>query len=1254
MQSDMQRFPPTRGIGEVTGTSRVVSSMPAGQRPGSFGSSAAGMQSRSVVVPREAVMSAVEARTTPAMVYKDIARSQSDLTSLAEGSFASPAGVKQRRELRPSNGARSPSGRALTLQEKMILQRRIQASARVTTTGTGPAAKMGAGPAAGVETARAMDSAEQRTGSPLMPRRSTRNSTGGDGKGTEPAQGASAATPSSSSQARSLTIPNNVEDKFDGWVPQIALQVPLGLATAEGTESSAEAKSARERRHSALSARLQEVMSAAEIALTSRAVATASSPAQTMQEQKTGGASTSARPVPSDSRKPSNSDTKATVPSVMEGISTADNLRKSDRRELEQQAPKSRSRTTSDVSIAGSAKAGSAGSAKAPIDEKVANLKEGVIVKIENMRFQISGALGTGSYGVVWSARQLENTTEGDEGGRADVAIKEIHCRSEAELSNALFEGGLLLQLAGGWSSNGNPSSPSPSSVASASLSLRIPSMVAQEADCVAAKEWRVRLAMSRIAGEPLVLLLQHRHLVLKSQEPENSAAELLRLLQEPCRIASELLVQLGPALNDLSKIAYHRDVNPRNILVDGASRGSKGPTSFGLVDFGMAVDAHRWHGTAQEEGTWRYLEVGGDCRYWPLSSWVMFMRGPQELAPGSALRTEYLTALDRHALGITALQVFMELVPPVPPTASGSIEICRVLGAVQCIQDAWKHYWEDVSYFWHGLIECFQTNGDWTSLKTRCIEKGLDTTIAGRIVDMKLALSEAGSACMALKQGVQGREELEVLLRTLHAMLSDAGAPLAEKRPRKESQDEMYLLKALSPQHDDQKQQLEHKPRQQHDKQQQQQQQKDQEQQQKPQPLKQHQLLVQQLKQKQQLREQQQQELQKQKEPEDKPWNVPQKPDEQHQDLQELQQRRKQLQQQQQPPQQSPKQPQQQPPLQQTPQQLQLQKQEEEEQQGKVRRQLEEDLRREFFSISSTRREIQEDTGRSFQFREADVARPGWVGRQFSTEPGRPEIPDVTVVTSKAGQTSSRSGSEQPRRLIRQVSQPVSTRAPQILLSQRAHQRMADETEAARSPRVSFQDYHAGESPTSIQLQSPSESYSPDARARSVSPVQRKSTSVVARPGLGLAGGSAALSQPFMPPHNMLFSGGQGGSMLQNQSDFHLSQVGTPVMPPPAAFLQGAVSSGRSVAAVPGTPPVMPPSTPLVLAGRSTRPDAQAAAMAAMAEAAKRVQMARAAQSGQLRAAQVAQEARAARAPDASWPEPVHSVRMKPGTATS
>eukprot|EP00931_Biecheleriopsis_adriatica_P027617 TRINITY_DN16589_c1_g1_i1.p1 TRINITY_DN16589_c1_g1~~TRINITY_DN16589_c1_g1_i1.p1 ORF type:complete len:975 (+),score=240.21 TRINITY_DN16589_c1_g1_i1:1011-3935(+) len=316
-------------------------------------------------------------------------------------------------------------------------------------------------------------------------------------------------------------------------------------------------------------------------------------------------------------------------------------------------------------------------------------------------------------------------------------------------------------------------------------LAAHIPSMAAQEVDTLADKEWCVRLAMSRIPGEPLVLMLQRSALQQQNRPPEevSSATDVLRLMAEPCRVASELLAQLGPALQDLSKLAYHRDVNPRNILVDGLGVGSKGPTRFGLVDFGMAVDVRRWHGTSstnQEDGGWKVLEVGGDCRYWPLSSWLMFMRGPQDLPAGSPLRLEYQTALDRHALGITALQVLVELSPALAESELAP-QVGRLMARLRYLQDVWNMYWEDVSVFWMSLIECFSSGGDWMKLKASCIDGKLDVILAGRLLELRSALEEVGAACIGLPKGTNNCEELEVLLRTILALLSDAGTELAD-----------------------------------------------------------------------------------------------------------------------------------------------------------------------------------------------------------------------------------------------------------------------------------------------------------------------------------------------------------------------------------------------------------------------------------------------------------------------------------------
>jgi len=330
-------------------------------------------------------------------------------------------------------------------------------------------------------------------------------------------------------------------------------------------------------------------------------------------------------------------------------------------------------------------------------------------------------------------------------------------------------------------------------------------------------------------------------------------------------------------------------------------------------------------------------------------------------------------------------------------------------------------------------------------------------------------------------------------------------------------------------------------------------------------------------------------------------------------------QQMRKQLQMQQQPPQQT--------------------LQEHGEDQQKLRMQVEEDLRREFWSIASTSREIQEDANR-FLLVKADA--PAGAGHQTSRP--RIERQDMTntVSTTGPGMTSSRTA----KQLMRQASQPVTLRTSSSIIMT---SRLADD-----EPSPVTQDHSM--SLGRQQSQGPG-GFSPDSRrsARSMSPVQRRrplrqgagpgtSTSIVVHPGgLGMAPPPTPQTQSAAQP-NIQFS---GGGWMQ---DF----VGTSVLPKTMPNMAAPGVSGRTVAAVPGTPPAMPPSTPIMRAPRASQasgPDAvvQAAAMAAMAEAAKRVQLTRASES---RAAQVAREAQAARAPDAAWPEPVHSSRMRPAAA--
>jgi len=425
--------------------------------------------------------------------------------------------------------------------------------------------------------------------------------------------------------------------------------------------------------------------------------------------------------------------------------------------------------------------------------EEEQELLPGLKVNVDGQWFEIMQPLGMGSYGMVWSALS--------EAG-VEVAVKEILCRTEGELGIAHFEGRLLHRL--GEMEKG------------ACRKGRLPALVAQEtAQMTSSNTWRVRLTMSRIPGMPLMILIeQHREQKaakaantsavengevveasseqqqVKVAEPqvrvpgETSLQMLTRRLWEPCLYTKELIVQIMPTLERISSVAFHRDINPRNILID-CPEGAGRP-NYGLVDFGMAVDAAQWR--CNEAGNWNTLEVGGDCRYWPISAWVMFLHGPELLTHGDPWRVEYQTQLDIHALGITALQVFVEMLPDMSELAAcdDDDDGClrgedSLLQQLKILADAWSHYWEDAMDFWGCLIDCFTNGGNWNELKRACIQHGVQEAITRDLADLRAALSASASACEQLSnsstslpgKALETSRELQTVFRAVRALIS-------------------------------------------------------------------------------------------------------------------------------------------------------------------------------------------------------------------------------------------------------------------------------------------------------------------------------------------------------------------------------------------------------------------------------------------------------------------------------------------------
>jgi len=392
---------------------------------------------------------------------------------------------------------------------------------------------------------------------------------------------------------------------------------------------------------------------------------------------------------------------------------------------------------------------------EAPPDQQGAELAPGATVLIGEVSFEVVSPIGEGTFGVVWGARCQDGS---------NVAIKEIYCNSQNELSDAVYEGQILQAL-------GKTQKDSGPEVA------RVPLFVACSAERVAPEEWRMRLAMTHIPGESLNRFLERR-------KTEGKPWERFR---EAGRFAQALIDQLGPAFARISELVYHRDVNPRNILVEERLSPGGGPSElrYGLIDFGLAVDAAHWRlGAAQGAlgeavvGAWQVFGVGGDCRYWPVSAWLMLERGPRALCARPQLSLEYKMHLDLHALGVTALQVLADLSPEPPlqdAESSGNPALDEACAKLWVLCDAWERYWADVSAFWRRLFDAYRRTGDHSDLATVKAEYrnvGVHSLVGDGLRAIRIAIREAGEACERLPPD-SGLGAVPVVLHVLLVMIS-------------------------------------------------------------------------------------------------------------------------------------------------------------------------------------------------------------------------------------------------------------------------------------------------------------------------------------------------------------------------------------------------------------------------------------------------------------------------------------------------
>jgi len=378
-----------------------------------------------------------------------------------------------------------------------------------------------------------------------------------------------------------------------------------------------------------------------------------------------------------------------------------------------------------------------------------------VVVPIGGRRFCVTKPLGKGSFGVVWAA---------DDDRGCTVALKEIPCKTELELARVRAEG-RILEVVG-------------QDVAAAGLDGdRVPALVATEVECTQ-QRWHVRLAMSLVPGNSLESFLESRRQQLKAcggyidERPQEQYAEA-------CLCAGELLMQLAPVLDAFSVRVYHRDITPRNIQIHERAAPS-GPL-FGLVDFGLAVDATKWR--AGEAGAG---DLGGDGRYWPASAWYVFCHGTRALKREPLLEAEYRTNLDAHSLGLTALRCLVELLP----TRGGTRQVAE---AMQRLRVAWRHYWSDARQLWQPIFDAFRGSGDFDVLRARFTRAKVHSVVSDDLSALRAALRDVQFACTGLpmETGLAGMPALcEALLLMVQAgrpespSMAPGPATLAECNP--------------------------------------------------------------------------------------------------------------------------------------------------------------------------------------------------------------------------------------------------------------------------------------------------------------------------------------------------------------------------------------------------------------------------------------------------------------------------------------
>eukprot|EP00439_Symbiodinium_sp_Y106_P075963 s165_g15.t1 len=168
---------------------------------------------------------------------------------------------------------------------------------------------------------------------------------------------------------------------------------------------------------------------------------------------------------------------------------------------------------------------------------------------------------------------------------------------------------------------------------------------------------------MEHIPGTPLQQALEAGQL----------CAHKLHPMVQAFKVAERMLSQISAAMYHVSKRFFHRDVNSHNILVQVCT----GQLSFGLIDFGLAVDSETW--TA---GGWR-----------------------------ADLQSEYASMIDLHSAGLSVLQTLVVLAEESSAVSTTCKEEASVFLAMEHLAEVWKQYWRHASSFWQRVLDAFNSD---------------------------------------------------------------------------------------------------------------------------------------------------------------------------------------------------------------------------------------------------------------------------------------------------------------------------------------------------------------------------------------------------------------------------------------------------------------------------------------------------------------------------------------------------------------